>query len=701
MGVELAHQYTEYRGMEVQEEVEEGVCFTDLDLVYHVRDALLSVKTGDRSSYYQLVGVLHHKDHSAPDKVALLLTSLKALSGAVSYINDVDHVSLLQSIFGMSMWNCVPDVMDALLELIICMAASNGKYVYLCLEMLVNNFMPPMESDMLRYPRGQDKKEQVLPRVHTGLEVIVDLVPMAALKLSTTVVKKRPMFFRKDFNMDRLKCRLEIYLKNMLMLDGGAIREFVGNSMLVEVVNMLLELDVAIGWDEMLRDDPSKGIFTMELEDEDEVADDDGQANEGGELPYCESTDKLVEGRKPLVVCSCMLVFLSAQCAFSMWFMWSEYHSSKLHFYLLVLLSQVKTNILFFAQLPNTLTLRSLGKNVTADLLDSLMIQFFEHLEACANEKRLSEVFETLLSSFMATILNTYKSKFAQFVIFYACALDPENCGVKFAQTLVDTFFSDCNPPLTRMSAVAYLASYLARGKFLSAAFVVNVLKSLVHWCLKYCEERECDLNPKGHQVFYSACQGIMYVLCFHMRSITNVPTLKSQLLLMPIEPILRHKLGPLEVCLPSIVNEFLKQAKAAHLFTISKAFIFEDLLESDLSRDFGGLERLDMFFPFDPCLLKKCDRGFIRPNFVYWNHVKTTYDVDEGDSSDDDIADDFGAVNKEEGIARSFDQDIDLDEFDYAMNKMSITPKNTSGFKLGGERMPSKIRPSTSPESL
>jgi len=39
-----------------------------------------------------------------------------------------------------------------------------------------------------------------------------------------------------------------------------------------------------------------------------------------------------------------------------------------------------------------------------------------------------------------------------------------------------------------------------------------------------------------------------MYVLCFHMKSIMNVPTLKSQLLLMPIEPILKHKLGPLEV---------------------------------------------------------------------------------------------------------------------------------------------------------
>ena len=71
--------------------------------------------------------------------------------------------------------------------------------------------MPPMESDMLRHPRGQTKKDQVLPRVHTGLEVIVDLVPLAALKLSTTVVQKRPLFFRKDFNMDRLKFRVSYF----------------------------------------------------------------------------------------------------------------------------------------------------------------------------------------------------------------------------------------------------------------------------------------------------------------------------------------------------------------------------------------------------------------------------------------------------------------------------------------------------------
>lgn len=60
---------------------------------------------------------------------------------------------------------------------------------------------------------------------------------------------------------------------------------------------------------------------------------------------------------------------------------------------------------------------------------------------------------------------------------------------------------------------------------------------------------------------------------------------------------------------MPSVVEEFLRQAKAAHLFTVSKTFIFDNLIESELSRSYGGLERLDMFFPFDPCLLKKSDR--------------------------------------------------------------------------------------------
>lgn len=350
--------------------------------------------------------------------------------------------------------------------------------------------------------------------------------------------------------------------------------------------------------------------------------------------------------------------------------------------------------------------------NVNAEKLDSLLVLMFQHLNTCAKDGQLAKVFETLLESFQITVLSAYKSKFSQFVMFYACSLDPEVCGTKFADILADIFMSNSFPPLKRMSAVAYLASYLSRAKFLSVSFVVKMVQRLVGWCWKYCENQDGDINPKAHRVFYSGCQAIMYALCFRMRSAMDIPRLKSQLFLMPIEAILKHPLNPLKVCLPSIVEEFLRQAKAARLFTVSETFVFNDLLESELSRAFGGMERLDMFFPFDPCLLKKSDR-FIRPNFVFWSMVRTTYDDDDEEgSSEEDVFEDFTGRSGEnvvdDAMAASYEEhDLDLDEFDYSMNKMSITPKNSLNYRFGGElrrgamQMPSRIRPSMSPESL
>ncbi|XP_022740014.1 RNA polymerase I-specific transcription initiation factor RRN3 isoform X1 [Durio zibethinus] len=611
------------------------VNFTDSEIVSHVKDALTSLLSGDSNSYNQLVGVMHHSKQLAPDEVALLETTLKALAGAVSCIDITLHDSLLSAIFSMSLWNYGPHVADALVELIVSLAISNGKYLDLCLGMLVSNFTPPPYFlDKLKLPRGLERKGQVLSRVHAAFKKIADYVPLAPLRLLTMVQQGMPTVYHKDR-------AILIYVENMLTLESGEIGELVGSTMLMAVVDRLIELDLEIGWDAILQDDFSKGIFEMELED----------------------LEDIVDSAEPDI---------------------GEFRLSR----------------------------KSLAGNSIAELLDNLLVLTFEHLESCERAGRLAKVFETLLRSFLLTVMTAYKSKFTQFVVFYACSLDPENCGMRFAIMLADLFVQDSHPQSTRMSSVAYLASYLSRAKFLSASFISSMLKRLVDWCLEYCNTHDVDINPNAHRVFYSGCQAIMYVLCFRMKVFMDVPRLKSQLL-MPLEQILKHKLNPLKVCLPSVVEEFLRQAKAASLFTVSKTFIFDGLLESELSRAFGGLERLDTFFPFDPCLLKRCD-SFIRPMFVFWSMVKPTYEDaydDENDdgSSDDDSIQDFANENEDimNDVGKSFDeQQLDLDEFDCALKKMSITPKNSFGYKFGGRfqeptRMPSRIRPSTSPESL
>ncbi|KAJ9546709.1 hypothetical protein OSB04_019252 [Centaurea solstitialis] len=608
---------------------EMGDDISDYELSHHVRQALKSVLLGDMDDYDHIVGNIHNDRRLSPDEVAMLVTILKALSGAVSYIDIVHHRRLLSSICGMSLWNYGPDVMDALVEFVVALAASSGKYVDLCLDMLVCNFIPPGNFlEILKQPRGLAKKDQVLSRVHSALKGIADLVPLAPSRLEQMVRDRVPGAFCKD-------AQVVVYVEAMLLLESGDMGELVGNTMIFELMNKLIELDVEIAWDEILLDDPSKGVFVMELEDM-------ARSVNETEIDMEDEPVKEYSGRKVL---------------------WG---------------------------------------NVLAEKLDTLMVLTFDHLGSCFKSGRLAKVFETLLQSFQSTVLNAYKSKFAQFVIFYACSLDPEDCGTQFVSRLVEIFGSTIYPQDWRMSAVSYLASYLARAKFLSASYVTIILESLVAWCYNYCKNHVGGVNPKHHRVFYAGCQAIMYVLCFRLRSILANPLLKSQLVNMPLEQILKHPLNPLEVCLPSIVDEFLRQAKAARLFRVSGNFAFYDRLESELSRAFGGFERLDLFFPFDPYLLKKSDR-FIRPNFIYWSMVRTTYDDDDDDEEDDD---DEGISDEDEAedYGGRGPMSYEDDGFDMNLNKMSITPRNS--FMFGNEQnrqmqMPSRIRPSTSPESL
>ncbi|MFS7897600.1 putative RNA polymerase I specific transcription initiation factor RRN3 [Helianthus anomalus] len=128
--------------------------------------------------------------------------------------------------------------------------------------MLVSNFIPPYNFlEILKQPRRLAKKDQVLVRVHAALKLIADLLPLASSRLEQLVRVRVPNIFTKDV-------QIVVYVENMLMLESGDERKFVGNYMIFELVNRLIDLDVEIGWDEVLLDDPNnKGIFVMELED--------------------------------------------------------------------------------------------------------------------------------------------------------------------------------------------------------------------------------------------------------------------------------------------------------------------------------------------------------------------------------------------------------------------------------------------------
>ncbi|CAH8335414.1 unnamed protein product [Eruca vesicaria subsp. sativa] len=517
--------------------VSKGV-LSDMDMVITVRNTLASVKHGESNDRYdELVKTLQATKNSEPAVTAQLVTLLKALAGSVAYI-DIDiiqHQKIIDLVFGMSLWDLKPDVMDAFVDLLISLAVTTGKYLDRCLTMLVHHFVPPdWVIKRLSQPRVIDQKMEVLSRVHKALLKIFFLFPLAPSFILVRLDKIMPKTHIKGQVV-------EIFVENLLKLENSPIGQVNSSTILMMVMKRLGDMDLEIDWNGIPQDDSSRGMFSMEIED---------TMNEG---------------------------------------------------------------------------------DVVFESLDKLMVISFDHLESCKLAGRLDEVFENLFEAFVKYILDTSKPKVSQFLMFYACSLDPENCGVKFGSKLMDIFLSSKEPlkrqvsssllwskltplfhvlmktwfvPLwfcfslffyNRMTAMAYLASYLARGKFLPVSYVASMLKRLVEECAEYCRICSDDINSAAHQIFYSACQAIIYVLCFRMRSILDVPRFRSELI--PLESILMHKLNPLKKCIPWVVAEFLKQAKAGGLFVVSDSFISDKLLES---------KRLDAFFPFDPCLLKR-----------------------------------------------------------------------------------------------
>ncbi|XP_020102675.1 RNA polymerase I-specific transcription initiation factor RRN3-like [Ananas comosus] len=598
-----------------------------------VRMAPSLVAQSDRDQYDTLLSIIDPGKKMDSDKEALLVTALKALTGAVSKIDIIFHGSLLSNIFAMRIWNYGVEARNALLELITSLAAVPDKFLDGCLHMLVSNFLPPERLlEFESHPRFVVKKKEIHKQLHMALHYITDLVPLAPMKLKEVIDRSMP-------RCNDAKAKIVVFVECMLGVQTDDIGEFLGNLLMAKVVDLLTDLDVNITWEDILQEEQNKGIFDMELEDLEEDVAKDGK-----------------DGRKPLE--------------------------------------------------DNN---RAFKGNAFAEKLDGLMVVVCEHLKSRADDGRLFQEFGMLMDIFKRSVLKLHKSKFAQFIMFYACSLDPDDCGVKFADILTDVFVDKCEDPTSRMSAVSYLASYLARAKFISPPVVMRILKRLVDWCFDYCRFQNVQeklINPKFHQVFYAGCQAMMYILCFRMRSIMDYPDLRSLLFHMPLGFVLSHALDPLKVCLPSIVQEFLRQAKAARLFNASVPSIYENSLESELSKAFGGTERLDMFFPFDPYLLKDSDR-FVRPNFEFWSMVKTTYSNCNSEEDDEEF-DDLDAPDFAENIGSYEDNNIgfeseDEDDLGYSMNKMSITPKPAFQFPMATDfqipsRMPARIRPSVSP---
>ncbi|KAH3998415.1 hypothetical protein HBH92_159240 [Parastagonospora nodorum] len=336
--------------------------------------------------------------------------------------------------------------------------------------------------------------------------------------------------------------------------------------------------------------------------------------------------------------------------------------------------------------------------------LDTIMDLLFTHYDNvfAADRFEADELFESLLSQFASTILPTYRSRHTQFLLFHFSQTSADRTE-QFAGACSHLAFDQNRPHILRVTAAAYLGSFIARGAHVRPDTVRAVFDLLCHHLeiQRAMHESSCkgpDLRRYG--TYYAIAQALLYLFCFRWRDLIVTPDMTTP----TDEDIIYHegdftwynstqdtirrnifsKLNPLKICAPTIVAQF---ARVAHhlrflyvypLIETNKRVRLARSLASGYLHGLGGRETalstkkgeetflLDAYFPFDPYVLPRSKR-WLEQDYVTWKPVpgmsmdKEDDDEEEEDDDDDDDDDDDESDT---------DSDSDIQEPDEVVNE-------------------------------
>ncbi|KAF2634926.1 RNA polymerase I-specific transcription initiation factor RRN3, partial [Massarina eburnea CBS 473.64] len=337
--------------------------------------------------------------------------------------------------------------------------------------------------------------------------------------------------------------------------------------------------------------------------------------------------------------------------------------------------------------------LKEVKESVTK--LDNIMDILFSHYDsvlASNNRFEIDECFNSLVSQFSTIILPTYRSRHTQFLLFHYSQTSPDLME-RFAGSCSHLAFDRGRPEIARISAAAYLASYIARGAHTSRELVRETFNLLGYHLenLRTSHESNCKgPDLRRYSSYYAIAQALIYAYCFRWRDLIvtpddSIPTDEDIIYhegdfewYDSIQNILRRnifcKLNPLKICSPSIVQQF---ARIAHHLRFLYVFpLMETNKRVRLSRAVGAYSDgigvrdtaltmkkgeqgflMDAYFPFDPYLLPR-SKKWMQGDYNEWKSVPGM--LEERDEEDDDEEEEDGE-DGEDGEDDSADEESSL----------------------------------------
>ncbi|XP_068139988.1 RNA polymerase I-specific transcription initiation factor RRN3 [Drosophila tropicalis] len=273
----------------------------------------------------------------------------------------------------------------------------------------------------------------------------------------------------------------------------------------------------------------------------------------------------------------------------------------------------------------------------TLDICLSMLYKFLDtkcRLAPTTSEEQrwtANRFFKMLLFIFDEVLLPSHNTCHVQFVIFQVCSLRPA-----YAEAFLNSLWVKVQNPnvssIIRHAAVSYMASFMARSKFLPLGTIKFYLTELSKWCLRYIDDTD-EYNSqngslKANMVFFSVCQALFYLIAFRAKDLTASTKELLFLQSLQLSRLAMCHLNPLRYCLPPVATAF------AGITRTHQLAYCHTVLERNARRKLATVyghdkampeETLETFFPFDPYLLKLSNK-YIEPHYL----VYKAHDLDE-----------------------------------------------------------------------
>ncbi|PWW76420.1 RNA polymerase I-specific transcription initiation factor RRN3 [Tuber magnatum] len=297
----------------------------------------------------------------------------------------------------------------------------------------------------------------------------------------------------------------------------------------------------------------------------------------------------------------------------------------------------------------------------TVDKLDAMLDILFSYYSKSFPNKSVEsptqesiENFGLIMKLFNSIILPTYRSRYTQFLVFWAAQKAPRFSDT-FCVTAITKALDNTLQPGARQAAASYVASFIARAKLMPGQYVQIATKIMCRWLGAFIDQRsaECegpDVSRWGG--FYSVCQAVMYIFCFRWKDLREIEEDEFGVIgerwvgfLQNLNKAIASKFNPLKVCSPAVVETF---AKIASHFQLVYCFT---IMEQNKRKGLSSQGELDSYFPFDPYNLKRSKR-WIQGCYNEWEPIEGLEDEEEEDNDSSGESDNDNESVAEEAVA-------------------------------------------------